>query len=531
MATLGRLSKRMRAHINDFLRTVIGWGIHVFGLLSTGLMRLRMFGYARNQRRLKRKYGITRDTPVQSYGPHVSQSIQNAAAKAGGRAAFAETSGSTGKPKQILYTKRRLRTLKFTFSDMFARACYALSIRRTSLYVFNSFERAASLTSLLLDDQKLPSYWSTIQAPYRVQHSPAIQALVGKYGSAAVRLWILTISNPGVLYSTNPSTISTFLDELASDWRRSSKLIQDWCEAPASFSPQVHKIARRLESRGCNERLKQIATNDAPLPLSICAPAVASYICWTGGYVKPFLDRLAKQLPSLRYKLIPMYSMSTETIETLPWFRGDDVAFLPIAAGVVYEFTGEKALDHAENLLNANQLEPGRLYAMVASDAYGLRRYQTEDLFLCRRKIAGLPDLAFVRRRSLEYSFTGEKLTAEQLDTVFDQLRAMYPSLLTDRFLTCVPTQSSETLPYYHLLIVGNNRRTSERSHALIAARCDQLLRQINCEYRSKRSSGRLGPIECTEADIRDFAEQFAGNSAWETQFKFLPLIRNPVLI
>jgi hypothetical protein len=326
-----------------------------------------------------------------------------------------------------------------------------------------------------------------------------------------------------LLYATNPSTISTFLDELASDWQQASRLIKDWCEAPASFTPEVHKIARRLESRGCNERLKQIATSYAPLPLSVCAPAVEAYICWTGGYVKPFLDRLATHLPSARYKLIPMYSMSTETIETLPDFRGEDVAFLPMAAGVVYEFIEETALDRVDNLLNPHQLEPGKLYAMVVSDAYGLRRYQTDDLFLCKRKLKGLPDLAFGRRRSLEYSFTGEKLTAEQLTTVFEQLRAMYPSLLANRFLTCVPIQPPGAVPHYQLLLLGDQPSSS---HDFIAARCDELLSEINCEYRSKRSSGRLGPIECTQAEIRDFAERFENNATWETQFKFIPLIR-----
>ena len=522
----------MRAGVNDFLRSIIGLGIYVFGLVATGLMRLRMLCYRRNQRRLKRKYGITRDTSVLSYGPQVVQAIATKKHKMAASnilCFFAATSGSTGEAKQILYTKLRLRALKFTFSEMFASACYAFSIKRTSLYVFNSFERDASLTSLLLDEHNLPSYTSTLQAPYRVQHSPTIRALAAKYGSAAVRLWILTISNPGVLYSTNPSTISTFLGELERDWHRSSKLIRDWYTAAASFTPEVHKIARRLESYGCNERVKQIATSDAPLPLSSCAPAVETYICWTGGYVKPFLDRLEKQLPSSRYKLIPMYSMSTETIETLPYFRGD--AFFPIAAGVVYEFTGEKTPNHAESLLNADQLEPGKLYAMVVSDAYGLQRYQTDDLFLCRRKINGLPDLAFVRRRNLEYSFTGEKLTAEQLTIVFDQLRALYPSLLADRFLTCVPAQSSDAVPHYELLLVGDQHGSPDSIHDLIAGRCDELLGEINCEYRSKRSSGRLGPIQCTHADIRDFAETFSNNSAWETQFKFLPLLRNPVLI
>src|SRR5678815_3303674 len=125
---------------------------------------------------------------------------------------------------------------------MFVRACVAFRLARTSLYVFSSFETDTSLTSLLLNERTSPSYLSTLQAPYRVQRHPAIRSLASKYGSAAVRLWLLTVSNPGVLYSTNPSTISTFLDELARDWPRSSRLIKDWCRNPTSFNHVVHKI-------------------------------------------------------------------------------------------------------------------------------------------------------------------------------------------------------------------------------------------------------------------------------------------------
>jgi hypothetical protein len=213
-------------------------------------------------------------------------------------------------------------------------------------------------------------------------------------------------------------------------------------------------------------------------------------------------------LPSTRYKLIPMYSMSTETVETLPYFRGEDISFFPIGAGVVYEFTEEA------DLLEPRQLEPGKLYAMVVSDGYGLRRYQTDDLFLCKRKINGLPDLAFARRRSLEYSFTGEKVTAEQLSVVFDQLRTLYPSLLADKFFTCVPSQPPHALPHYKLLLIGEQRAYNLH---LLATRCDELLSAINCEYKSKRASGRLGPITFVEASMKDFP----------SQFKFLPLYRD----
>lgn len=320
----------MRAYINDSLRAAISYVILYLGLLACGWQRVQLLAFGFNQRRLKRKYGITRDTPVLLYGPEVVQSIR---AKADNDAKFATTSGTTGKPKELLYTKRRLLALKLAFSKMFAGACYSFRLKRTSLYVFSSFEADTSLTSLLLNESALPHYFSTLQAPYRVQHHPAIHALVSKYGATAVRLWLLTLSNPGVLYSTNPSTISTFLDALINDWQRSSELIRDWYYAPASFAPEAHHIASRLASRGCGKRLKQIANSHAPLPLSQCAPAVAAYICWTGGYVKPFLDRLATHLPTPRYELIPMYSMSTETVETLPYFRDREAAFLPYAPG------------------------------------------------------------------------------------------------------------------------------------------------------------------------------------------------------
>ena len=431
---------------------------------------------------------------------------------------FAVTSGSAGDPKRVLYTTRRLRACKWIFSDMFARACRAFQITRTSLYVFSSFEPDDSLTSMLLDELDLPNYFATLQAPYRVQRHHAMRALAAEYGATAVRLWIMTIANPGVLYSTNPSTLSTFFDDLSRNWRDSSALIKNWSKDPKRFNCDVRKIARRLTSTGSNERLHAIATSKTPLAIDVWAPAVEAYICWTGGYVQPFLNQLQKYLPSHRYRLIPMYSMSTETIETLSHFQDDDAYFIPLAPGVVYEF-----LEHPDmqQFLKPAELQPGKLYEMIVTDAYGLRRYHTGDLFLCRRKINELPDLVFERRRGLQYSFTGEKLTAEQVSIVFEQLREHYPQVLAHRYLTCVP--STETIPHYKLLLVGDAQNEQVDLHEL-EARCDQLLSEINCEYRSKRASGRLGAVTLIQSGTKEFAERFAAHGSWESQFKFLPL-------
>lgn len=508
----------MRGLVNDALRFITAGGVRILGVVLSLRQKGRIECFTANQRRLKQKYRIHTDTPILSYGPRVIESIRHAAMRAGRDGRFAMTSGSTGEPKKILYTKRRLRTLKLTFSDMFVRACRAYGLKRTSLYVFSSFQRDASLTSLLLSEPKLPSYLSTLQAPYRVQQHAGIRALTSEYGSAAVRLWILTIANPGVLYATNPSTISNFFDELKTNWTTCSRLVRDWHNQPHRFDRTVRKIARRLDSRGSAARVHRVATSAAPLPLEQFAPAVRAYICWTGGYVKPFLDRLPDHLPTPRYRLIPMYSMSTETVETETVFRKGEAHFLPLASGVLYEFLDERT----ETLLRPDQLKPGETYAMVVSDSYGLRRYQTGDLFKCRCTVSGLPDLAFVRRRALEYSFIGEKVTAEQLNVVFNQLRSRHHEALHNAFLTCVPSLPPNENPHYKLVLVGGAGNNLPGD--LLARQCDELLSDLNCEYKNKRATGLLAPARFTHANASDFAASFAGS--WETQFKFLPLYR-----
>ena len=478
----------MRARVNDWLRQVIAFSIRVIGFHLTYLQERRIRNF--------KSYAVKPDR------------------RTDGR--YAVTSGSAGDPKRVLYTSRRLRTVKFVFIDMVARACAAFRIKRTSLYVFSSFEPDESLTSLLLEEIDLPNYLSTLQAPYRIQRHPAMRALAAEYGATAVRLWLLTIANPGVLYATNPSTISTFFDD-TQHWHESSSLARNWCRYPKRFNTDIRKIARRLDSTGSQQRLQTIAASSEPVPLDVWAPALEAYICWTGGYVKPFLDRLQTYLPAPRYRLIPMYSMSTETIETSSYFANDDVFFLPLAPGVLFEF-----LDEHDHLLGPTELQPGKLYEMVVTDEYGLRRYRTSDLFLCRRKIKTLPDLVFVRRRGLEYSFTGEKLTAEHCGIVFEQLRAQYPAIFANKYLTCVPSQSSHAMPHYKVLLIGE--RSANLRLDSLAARCDELLGEVNCEYRSKRASGRLGAVTFIETNTREFAEHFSTHRGWESQFKFLPL-------
>jgi hypothetical protein len=126
-----------------------------------------------------------------------------------------------------------------------------------------------------------------------------------------------------------------------------------------------------------------------------------------------------------------------------------------------------------------------------------------------------LPDLRFERRRSLSYSFTGEKLTGQQLSLAYERLRAEHPQL---GFLTCLPSSPPSELPHY--LLIGVLPAPME----LLAERCDAILSEINSEYGAKRQSGRLGPMRGITVTLDELVTRVSGKASWEAQFKFLPL-------
>jgi hypothetical protein len=200
---------------------------------------------------------------------------------------------------------------------------------------------------------------------------------------------------------------------------------------------------------------------------------------------------------------------------------------------VLYELLEEDpaaapAADDPSRLLTPDRLEGGRMYTLVVSDGHGLRRYQTADVFLCRGRVRGLPDLTFVRRRGLEHSFTGEKLTAEQAAEAFAHLRAEL-ALPASTYLSLVPSwPAGEPIPHYRLAVVTGALGPPPDLEAL-ATRGQAIVESLNPEYRSKVASRRLAPLRPLALSTEAFARAVGGQrhgDRWEGQFKFLPLYR-----
>ena len=500
----------LRPFAHDLGRFAIAGLLRLAGWAALLRHRVRLSIHPFREAHLRRRLGIGPSTAVTRELPDVD--VEDGA---GDHVAL--TSGTAGEPKRVPYSKRRLAATRAVFVDGMLRLIAARRVRRPSLYVFGALDPDRSLSSLLVRERRAPPWFVLLQAPYRAQSDPALVELKEKYGAAALRVLVLTLANPGMLYATNPSTLSAFLEEVEGDWEAAAALVRLVVRDPERVSPAARRILRRLASRGAPDRLAQVAASASPLPIPAWNPAFTTYVCWTGGAVTPFLERLDRRLPAPRFRREPMYSMSTETVATIPDYRRAETAFLPAAPGVVHEFLGASEA----GLLNSRDLEPEGVYEMVVSHRFGLRRYATGDLFRVERFVGGLPDLRFVGRRGLGWSFTGEKLTAEQVAQALRMLEAEHPGLREDRWLALFPsTPGGAALPCYHLAAVGNATGLPDN----LTERLDELLGEWNLEYRAKRASGRLGAVRLSALDRAAFLRRAAGGPAHpDSQFKFQP--------
>ncbi len=521
---------------NEFVRKWVRINLWFIGHYFKLRLNWKILKYPQIQGKLRKRYGVQADTPIHPWGELVQKRVEEFASRTPGTR-FAYTSGSTNKPKKIAFPLKRLAILKQGSFSVASRMLLSHPVRKMGMFILASLKEDDSLTSLILKDQgKGSPYLTGLLMPGKYLRDSCIRKLTEVYGATAVRFWLMALSDPGLVYSTNPSTLAQFLISLDEEWEKSSRLIREFARNPQQFPGEVIRVAKRIVATGWRQRLELVAEAADRPPVENILPGLQKYCCWDGGYVRPFLEQIRTFLPDDQAQLIPMYSMSTESVETLNVFENGETYFLPVAAEVLYEFIPEGKEDLPANLLPPRKLEPGKAYAMVLSDPYGLLRYQTEDLFLCKRIWKGIPDLHFLRRRGLAFSFTGEKLTGEQLMDTYEKLRKETPSL-AELHLTCIPSQpEGEKIPFYRLVIAHPGSKTPvELDSSEIGTRFDRITGESNEEFSAKIESNRLGKTRvhilpydllATELDAKTANAGDIQQRAWDSQFKLLPLYR-----
>jgi hypothetical protein len=104
----------------------------------------------------------------------------------------------------------------------------------------------------------------------------------------------------------------------------------------------------------------------------------------------------------------------------------------------------------------------------------------------------------------LSYSFTGEKVTDQQLLEVYKNVRQA--AGISGAIFTCFPKLNKGKMPGYVFVCIAEG--TSAAMSAISAEQFDQALMAINEEYAGKRTSGRLAKPEVIVCRHEELAQK-----------------------
>jgi hypothetical protein len=235
---------------------------------------------------------------------------------------------------------------------------------------------------------------------------------------------------------------------------------------------------------------------------------------------------------------LPFSTTSTEGIVTIPVDDHPSAGPLAITQGF-FEFVhvrdirdGSRVAPFADTLLY-HELEDGQTYRLVLTNATGLCRLEIGDAYPVVGRYGQSPRLEFVGRVGLTHSFTGEKLSEEDVYEAVSRAVGHIGRGSTDgrtpTMFTVIPAQVRP--PRYVVAI--------ERSEGLpdpdaLAIEIDWQLQTLNIEYGDKRQTARLGPVQVvllrSKAFVR-FQEDRVRHGASPIQVKHQWLQRDESLL
>jgi hypothetical protein len=256
---------------------------------------------------------------------------------------------------------------------------------------------------------------------------------------------------------------------------------------PVSVCDELRRPMRRHPERA--RQLEQIIARTGQLLPRDFWPDLTLIGNWTGGTMGAYLRQFPALFGDVAVRDIGL--IASEGRMTIPLEDGTPAGVLDIASHF-YEFIPEQEAEAARpTVLLAHELQEGASYFLLITTSSGLYRYNTSDVVRCVGHWGEAPLLEFLHKGSHCCSLAGEKLTEFQ---VADSVRRALDDL--DMALgeyTLAPYWDNP--PYYVLLLEQNNVAAANEAQSL-ARRVERHLNALNIEYRSKRETLRLGPVQ-----------------------------------
>jgi GH3 auxin-responsive promoter len=303
----------------------------------------------------------------------------------------------------------------------------------------------------------------------------------------------LSLARPvGMIVAPNPSTLSS-LARLLNE--RKEALLRDLRDGALDSSLPISENVRAelspyLRKRPARARqLGAIAEKTGELwPRDVWPPDRMLLGTWTGGSVGPYLRQLSCYYGDTYVRDLGL--LASEGRMNIPLEDGTSAGALDITTHY-FEFIPESEIDSPRpTMLAAHEVEEDKTYFLVPTTAAGLYRYDLRDLVRVTGFYRRTPLIEFLGKGSQFASLTGEKLSEYQVTQAVD--REVKRRGLHLPVYALAPWWD-ERQPHYALFIERGAWDIATATE--VAQSIDAALSQSNDEYRSKRATGRLGPL------------------------------------
>ena len=301
------------------------------------------------------------------------------------------------------------------------------------------------------------------------------------------------VRDVGSWVSPNPSThlnLARFGDELKEalirDVRNGTLTGVD--QYPADVVSAVR--SRLAPNRPRAQMLDRIVAQTGHLYPKDVWPNFGLIGCWLGGPLRAYLRFFPQYFGATPRRDLGL--IASEARMTIPLHDETPAGALDLL-GSFFEFLPvEEAESSQPTVLLPHELIEGRDYFIILTTESGLYRYNIQDVVKCVGWYGRNPLIEFQHKGKHFSNLTGEKLSEIQAARAVE---AACLKFRTKPFPFALAPRFADGSPSYVVLLEPSRIDRPELLDAL-AARADQELCRLNCEYESKRASQRLGPLE-----------------------------------
>ena len=297
----------------------------------------------------------------------------------------------------------------------------------------------------------------------------------------------------GMVIAANPSTLINLAR--AGD-RHKENLIRDLYDGTLNPNLDIPRDIRNLLSgllhgrhRWRARELEKLVRRTGALYPRDYWPRHCVLGNWTGGSVGLYLRQFPRYFGHAPIRDVGL--IASEGRMTIPVTDHTPSGILDVTSHY-FEFIPEEEIDRPQPVvLAAHELEEGRKYFILPTTAFGLYRYDIQDLVRVTGFYHRTPLIEFLSKGAHFANITGEKLSEYHVTRAMEEvLRTVEQPLTSYSLAPCW----DEERPYYGLFVERSDLVNRQQGLQL-AKTLDKRLEEMNVEYACKRASGRLGPV------------------------------------